>query len=102
MSFAYEQEQEALETHSAELQETIKASTFKEDNVESFLKIVRSRTDIEELDARIIREFVDKIYVHKTEMFKGHKIQRIYIAWNFIGIFDPPSPENEYLKETSA
>ena len=80
----------------------ISAIDFKDHFSCDFLKIVRGRTEIEKLDARIIREFVDKVYVHKAEMFQGHKIQRIDIAWNFIGIFDSPSPETEYLKEISA
>ena len=109
MTANYEKEQTELGTRSAELrrqiaelQKSIDIANTKTENAERFLKLVRGRTEIEKLDARIIREFVDKVYVHKAEVFNGHKIQRIDIAWNFIGIFDPPSPETEYLKEISA
>ena len=54
---------------------------------------------IKELNAEIIREFVDRIYVHQTERINGRKIQRIRIVWNCIGEFTPPVPEQE--KETA-
>ncbi|HOR86742.1 MAG TPA: DUF4368 domain-containing protein [Bacillota bacterium] len=44
--------------------------------------MVRKYTEIQELTAEIIREFVEKIYVYK--------VQRIKIVYNCIGEFDPP------------
>ena len=52
--------------------------------------IVRRYTDIQELTAEIIREFVEKVYVYQTERVAGYKVQRIRIVWNCIGEFDPP------------
>ncbi|MBR3563363.1 MAG: DUF4368 domain-containing protein [Clostridia bacterium] len=46
----------------------------------------------------IIREFVDKIYVHQAVDFEGQRIQQIDIAWNFIGVFDPPESDLELIK----
>ena len=68
-------------------------------NVDRFLGLVRKYTDIKELNAEIIREFVDQIYVHQTERINGRKIQRIRIVWNCIGEFTPPMSEPE--KETA-
>ena len=90
MSANYEQEQSTLEARVSELQDMLSAAKSKTEGVDSFLKIIRGRTEITELDATIIREFVDKIYVHQAVDFEGHRIQQIDIAWNFIGIFDPP------------
>ena len=56
----------------------------------SFLKLVHKYTDIQELNAEIIREFVEKIYVYKAEKVDGKKIQRLKIVWNCIGDFNPP------------
>ena len=50
----------------------------------------------------IIREFVDKIYVHQAVDFEGQRIQQIDIAWNFIGVFDPPESDLELIKGKSA
>ena len=72
------------------------------DGIESFLKMVRGRTEITELTPTIIREFVDKIYVHQAVDFEGQRIQQIDIAWNFIGVFDPPESDLELIKGESA
>lgn len=74
----------------------------KSDGIESFLKIVRGRMTATELTPAIIREFVDKIYVHQVVNFEGHKIQQIDIAWNFIDVFDPPESDLELIKRESA
>lgn len=74
----------------------------KSDGIDSFLKIVRGRTEITELTPTIILEFVDKIYVHQAVDFEGQRIQQIDIDWNFIGVFDPPKSDIEATKERSA
>ena len=61
-----------------------------ENNVDRFLALVRKYTDVRELNAEIIREFVEKIYVHQTERINGKKVQHIRIIWNCIGEFTPP------------
>ena len=73
----------------------------KSDGIDSLLKIVRGRTEITELTPTIIREFVDKIYVHQAVDFEGQRIQQIDIAWNFIGVFDPPESDIEAAKGKS-
>ncbi len=102
MTASYEQEQAELSTRMAELNEHLSSAKAKTDGVNSFLKIVRGRTEIHELTPAIIREFVDKIYVHQAVDFEGHRIQQIDIAWNFIGIFDPPESDLEPVQEKSA
>ncbi len=102
MSANYEEEQATLGSRVAELQDMISTVKSKTEGVDSFLKIVRGRTEIQELTATIIREFVDKIYVHQAVDFNGHRIQQIDIAWNFIGIFEPPASNLDDTKGKSA
>ena len=102
MTASYEQEQKALESRVTELLNMISTTNAKTDAAESFLKMVRDTTEVRELTATIIREFVDKIYVHQAQMFQGHRVQIIDIAWNFIGIFDPPESDLEPKKGKSA
>ena len=64
-------------------------------NVEQFLSLVRKYTDIRELTAEVIREFVERIYVHKAERIDGRRVQHIRIVWNCIGEFTPPMPQKE-------
>ncbi|WP_277352327.1 DUF4368 domain-containing protein [Levyella massiliensis] len=53
-------------------------------NVDSFLKLVRQYTDIQELNAEIIRTFVDKIYVEKSEKVPAIRTEKqtLWIQWN--------------------
>lgn len=90
MSFSYEEEQKCLEIRVAELKNMIAAEKECSVNVDRFLSLVQKYTDVKELNAEIIREFVEKIYVHQAERINGNKIQRIRIIWNCIGEFTPP------------
>jgi hypothetical protein len=70
--------------------------------VDHFLALVRKYTDIKELTAEIIREFVEKIYVNKAERIDGRRVQRIKIIYNCIGEFNPPVSTSTTEKEKSA
>ena len=54
---------------------------------------MRKYTDIRELDAEIIREFVERINVFQAEKVDGHRQQRIQIIYNCIGAVDLPDAE---------
>ena len=90
MTTSYEDEQKTLESRIRELKAAISTVTENASNVDAFLKLVRRYTDIQELTAEIIREFVEKIYVYKAEHIDGKRVQRIKIVWNCIGEFIPP------------
>ncbi|MFU0825961.1 MAG: Recombinase [Lachnoclostridium sp.] len=91
MSANYEAEQHTLENRVAELQTIMTEEKESALNVDHFLSLVRKYTDIKELTAEIIREFVEKIYVYKAERIDGKRVQRIKIVWNCIGAFEPPT-----------
>ena len=95
MSVSYEEEQHTLENRVAELKALIASEKERGANVDSFLAIVRKYTDIQELTAELIREFVEKVYVFQTERVAGYKVQRIRIVWNCIGEFDPPATKGQ-------
>ncbi len=90
LSSTYEDEQKQLENRAAELQGIIDRTKEKTANVESFLKLVRQYTDIQELDAEIIRTFVKRINVYKAEKVDGRRCQKIQIVYNCIGEFQLP------------
>lgn len=94
MSENYESEQKTLEARVEELQSIISAGQENTANVDSFLKLVRKYTDIQELTAEVIREFVEKIYVYKAERVNGKRVQRLRIVWNCIGEFTPQAKKN--------
>ena len=91
----YENEQKTLEARVSELRGLITAEQESSVNVERFLDLVRKYTDIRELNAELIREFVEKIMVYKAERIDGRRVQRIRIIWNCIGEFMPPMPQKE-------
>ncbi len=91
MTANYEEEQKGLESRVAELKKLLAAEKDRSVNVDHFLTLVRKYTDVKELTAEIVREFVEKVYVYQTERIDGQKVQRIRIVWNCIGEFTPPT-----------
>lgn len=88
----YETEQKTLSARMIELKDIISSEQTASVNVDWFLSLVRKYTDVQELTAEIIREFVERVYVHKAEYVDGRRVQRIRIVWNCIGEFNPPEP----------
>ena len=91
MSVSYENEQKQLETRIADLKSQLATEKDIVLNTKHFLDLVRQYTDIQELDAEIIREFVEKIIVYKAERVDGHRVQKIKIIWNCVGEFQTPT-----------
>ena len=90
MSKSYEEEQDEIKIRISELREVIRQETESTRGVDGFLSQVRKYTEITELNAEIIREFVEKIYVHNKEIIDGIESQKITIIWNCIGEFTLP------------
>lgn len=64
--------------------------------------VVRKYTDIKELTAEIIREFVEKNYAYKAERIDVKRVQRIKIVYNCIGEFETLVPTSTKEQEKSA
>ena len=94
LTATYEAEQRQLEYRIAELQSFMANAKNESLGVDTFLSMVRRYTDIKELDAEIIRVFVEKILVYKAEKVNRHRVQRIKIIYNGIGEI-PTTPINE-------
>lgn len=93
LSGNYETEQAQLQSRVEELQRFLDDAKEKSLNADHFLALVRKYTDIRELDAEIIREFVERINVFQAEKVNGHRQQRIQIIYNCIGAVDLPDAE---------
>lgn len=102
MTANYEAEQQTLEKRVTELKSIMTEEKESALNVDHFLTLVRKYTDIKELTAEIIREFVEKIYVYKAERIDGRRVQRIKIVYNCIGDFNPPVSTSTTEQEKSA
>ena len=95
MSATYEAEQKELNARVTALQDFIDHAKEKSLNAEHFLSFVKKYTDIKDLDAEIIREFVEKIIVFKSEKIDGHSTQRIQIIYNCIGAVELPKSKEK-------
>jgi len=87
LSADYEKEQQELAVKLEALQE--KAQSVKEtaDKAQQFLGFIRKYTELEELNAKILNELIDKIVVHhKTVNEAGQKVQKIEIYYKFVGL----------------
>lgn len=88
MSTAYEQEQKKLETDTAELRKTVEACETQTVNVKSFIKLVRSYIEPEQLTPDILHMFVEKVVIHEGDRSSGHRLQQVDIYYNFVGQID--------------
>lgn len=86
----YEQERAALQEAQKKLSEAISASEQIYDDVEAFLPLVRQYIDLQDLNARILNELIEKIVVHeKDRSADGSVTQQVDIYYKFIGYIDP-------------
>ena len=88
LTLNYEKEQKELESEKSDLENDIVKESDTAKSADRFIKIVNRYDEITELNAEIIREFVEKIYISKREEVDGVKLPRVHIVWNFIGEFD--------------
>lgn len=86
-------ELEELEQRINELKAAIGKEEKQSVDIERFLALVRKYTDLQELTAEIVREFIEKIYVYQTQTINGHRVRRIKIVYNCIGAFTAPEQE---------
>ena len=91
MSTGYEAEQRELNEKRQALTAAIHQAEEVYSNVESFTRLIRHYTDIQELDAKTLNELIDRIVVHeKVTNPDGQKSQRMDIHYKFIGFLQVP------------
>ena len=86
LSHDYELEQANLKSMAEVLSKDLKQQEKQKTNVQAFISTVKKYTDMQELDASVLREFIDRIEVSHTD--KKSKTREITIVYNFIGAFD--------------
>ena len=91
MSATYGAEQNQLTERVAELEHIIDAAREKSFNTDGFLWLVKNYIDIKELNAEIIRTFIEKVYVYGNETPWNRNTKKIKVIFNFIGEVHIPS-----------
>ncbi|MEA4941070.1 MAG: recombinase family protein [Oscillibacter sp.] len=85
LSASYTEEQKVLASQIPELKANLESRETKAVNLTEFLKLVKTYTEIPELTATILNQFIEKILVYAPEKIDGKRTQRIEIIYNFIG-----------------
>lgn len=67
MTATYETEQNGLQQTAQRLEDEISAVREEGESADRFMKLVNKYSDITELNAEIIRTFVEKIIVYEAE-----------------------------------
>ena len=86
LSHDYELEQMNLTNIVETLRQEIRKQEQQKVNVKQFIAVVRKYTDMQQLTASVLREFIDHIEVSHTD--KQTKTREIKIVYSFIGAFD--------------
>ena len=98
MTATYETEQNGLQQTAQRLKDDISAVREEGESVDRFMKLVNKYSDITELNAEIIRTFVEKIVVYEAEKNDGVKTQKVKIVYNCVGTVSVPNTDNEAVK----
>lgn len=86
LSTQYESEQNAIKKELPEMIKRMGELNAQNDSTEKFVKLIRKYTVIDQLDAAILNELIDKIVVHHKEVAEdGRVFQQVEIYYRFIG-----------------
>ena len=86
LSRDYEHEQKEQQAIVKVTRRELEKQDSNRTNATSFIAATKKYTDLQELDATVLREFIDRIYVHASDRYT--KTREITIVYNFIGAFD--------------
>lgn len=88
LSCGYEQEQDNLKAAIEAARTELKERERSRASVKSCIAAAKKYTDLQELDAAVSGEFIDRIYIFAADKSAKTKIRKIKIVYNFIGAFD--------------
>jgi ABC-type transporter MlaC component len=102
----YEREQTQLKLQMSQLKALIDEESSHIVNVDKFLKLVKSHTEIETLTEELVSEFVEKIIVGETVLVNKRKFakwadekrQEVRIIYNYIGTIPHDGSETLTIK----
>ena len=93
LSMSCEEEQRALKSALPDIENYLETETDKTESLQRFIEKVKRITEIKELTAELVHEFIDKIVVHAPRYLDGKRVQLIDIYYNGVGILRELTPE---------
>lgn len=85
MSKTYEDEQITLNAEIKSLQQEIEVQERQIENLEQFVRRVRSHIDLTELTPYALRELVRAVYVEAPDKSSGKRRQKVHIEYDLVG-----------------
>jgi len=86
MSAAYDEEYTQLISRKSELESLLAEVETNKENIQYFSKLIEKYSDIQELNARILNELIEKIVVSEKEIIDDEKYQCVHIYYKFVGL----------------
>lgn len=86
MNSKYEAEYIKLSEEAKHIKTELETADESLVNAYQFVDMVEKYIDIQELNARILNELIEKIVVHEKEIINGEKYQTVEIYYKFVGI----------------
>lgn len=86
MNSKYEAEYTELSEKVKQLKTELETADESMVNAYQFVDMVEKYVDIQELNARILNELIEKIVVHEKEIINGDKYQTIEIYYKYVGM----------------
>ena len=93
LSMSYEEEQRNLKSALPDMENYLNTETDKTESLQRFIEKVKQITEIKELTAELVHEFIDKIVVHAPRYLDGKRVQIVDIYYNGVGILRELTPE---------
>ena len=93
LSMSYEEEQRDLKAALPDMETYLESETDKTESLQRFIDKVKRITELKELTAELVHEFIDKIVVHAPRYLDGKRVQLIDIYYNGVGILRELTPE---------
>lgn len=95
LSQSYETEQKELEAEVVSLQNKIEQQEKHTEGIEKFIQVAKQHVGIEKLDAYVLHELIQGIYVDAPDKSSGKRKQHIHIKYDGVGFIPLSMLRNE-------
>ena len=85
MTDTLEQEQTSNKARMQAITDELRIAYSADSDVRRFIREIREYASITELDEAILNRLIDKIYISAVEVVDGEMVQKVRIAYNFVG-----------------
>jgi len=85
---SYEKEQSDIGKQIENIEQEIEQIKANKKDINSFIKLIKKYTNIQELERNVLIELIDKIVIGQSQIINGQKTIDITIYYRFVGIIN--------------